>query len=102
MDGSLKHFAAAGAALVVGARADRAVQRKGRRVDAVRPSGRVDRQCRPERAGDLTVVGAAVAAQPDPSCDFRLWHLADVQPIASRGLVSAEKRTCLISVWNVR
>jgi hypothetical protein len=29
------------------------------------------------------------------------WHLADVQPIASRGLVPA-KRTCLISVCNVR
>jgi small-conductance mechanosensitive channel len=25
----------------------------------------------------------------------RFWHLADVQPIASRGLVPAQKRTCL-------
>jgi hypothetical protein len=34
-----------------------------------------------------------------PGADVRFWHLADVQTIASRGLVSAEKRTCLISVW---
>ena len=34
--------------------------------------------------------------------DVRCWHLADVQPIASPGLVPAEKRTCLISVSNVR
>ena len=30
------------------------------------------------------------------------WHLADALPIASRGLVPAEKRTCLISVGKVR
>ena len=30
--------------------------------------------------------------------DVRFWHLADIQPIASRGLIPAEKRTCLISV----
>ena len=32
----------------------------------------------------------------------RLWHQADIQPIASLGLVPAEKQTCLISVWNDR
>jgi hypothetical protein len=26
---------------------------------------------------------------------FRFWHEADAQTIASRGLISAEKRTCL-------
>ena len=33
--------------------------------------------------------------------DFCNWHKADVQPIASSGLVPAEKRTGLIRVWNV-
>ena len=34
--------------------------------------------------------------------DFRFWYLADIQPTASRGPVPVEKRTCLISVQNVR
>jgi hypothetical protein len=37
-------------------------QRKGRRVKAVRPAVRIDRQCRRERAGDRAAVSAAVAA----------------------------------------
>ena len=36
------------------------------------------------------------------ACDVRFWHLSDVQPIASRCLVSTQKRTCLSSVWDVR
>ena len=56
-------------------------------------SGEVPHRC----AHYLRLVGIGVV-----SMSVRSWHQADVQPIASRDLVPAEKRTCLISVGKVR
>jgi hypothetical protein len=66
---------------------DRAAKRKGRRANALRAASRVDRQCRPERAGDLAAVGAAVAAGRHfglptmrPSEFVRFVPTADIRP----------------------
>ena len=48
----------------------------------------------------LPIVGGRNGTtRPRRAAKVRYWHLADVQTIASPGLIPGEKRTCLISVW---
>ena len=42
----------------------------------------------------LRATASGVPSELSRTRDVRCWHLADIQPIASRGLVSVEKRPC--------